>query len=511
MFNKFGIRRASCCFATLFLLILAIPAAADAKELPLASSVARGVPINDNFAGRQPISLPFSTTIIDAQLATVEASEDIGGCASNVKNTVWYVITIPNAVVTVTTPGTSFDGSTDTFVNIYEGTGSLGSLTPVACNDDDGPIGSARLEISLDAGRYYVQIGKCCATAATTPSMLGVSIVLAPHGPAPANDLFANAMPLSLPYYGFTTGVQRALIEAGEPLHPCRMSSAATGSHSVWYTFTIPFTMSLTLDTLGSSLTNISGNSTDTLMSVWQGASLGSLSNVACSDDNVVTTAKLTHNFQPGTYYVQVSYYSMAQNLTGASNYALRVSSDFINGNMIDLAVRQGGFETGAAPWNTVNLNGDKKKCGGIGHTGSCAFVFKGGAGENSSISQTFKSFGSFGINAGDTFFVQFYVKPTNVQPDSFKMSLKISYTDGTPATVRTQTYGGTAGGYLAAWDTITAASSAVKKVSLKFQNKSTTGQVLVDSVLLAFQPVPARGAEALPAPVAPVGFRGGN
>lgn len=496
--------------AGMVLAALALPAAAS-KDVPPAPMATKGIPTNDNFVNRQSVLLPFSTTITDAQMATVEVNEDLGTCVGAMKHTVWYTITIPEATVTITTPGTSYDGQTDTFVNVYEGSGSLGSLTPVACNDDNGPIGSARLEVSLDAGRYFVQIGKCCSTAATTASVLGVDIDIAPHGPAPTNDNFANSMPLNLPYFGYTTGVQRALIEQGEPLHPCRLFGSGTGSHSVWYSFTIPFSMSLTLDTLGSNMIGFNGSTSDTLMSVWQGASLGNLTNIACSDDNSGSTSKITHAFAPGTYYVQVSNYSQSATLVDSSTYALRVSGDFINGNMIDLATRQGGFETGVAPWKTANLSGDKKKCGGIGQTGTCAFSFKGSAGENSSISQSFKNFGSFGLNAGDQFYVQYYIKTTNVVANSFKMSLKITYTDGTPATTKTITYGGTSGSYMAAWELITAASSAVKKVTVKFQNTSTTGQVLLDSVLFAFQPVPARGVEVLPPPSAPANFRGSN
>ncbi len=84
----------------------------------------------------------------------------------------------------------------------------------------------------------------------------------------PANDSFANSIAL-LGISGTTNGTNiRATKESGEPNH-----AANSGGASIWYNWTAPTNGSVTIDTIGSTL--------DTLLAVYTGSSVGSLTSVS--------------------------------------------------------------------------------------------------------------------------------------------------------------------------------------------------------------------------------------
>src|SRR5439155_23301757 len=75
------------------------------------------------------------------------------GCQGSFGKGVWYTFT-PSAsgMVTVSTCGSTFD----TVLAVY--TGSCGSLTPLACNDDNGPAcatSQASVSFSATSGTTY--------------------------------------------------------------------------------------------------------------------------------------------------------------------------------------------------------------------------------------------------------------------------------------------------------------------------------------------------------------------
>jgi hypothetical protein len=115
-------------------------------------------PANDNFADALP--LPANTTGSTIE-ATHEAGEpdflygntDLGG------RSVWYTYTTAEpTAVDISLEGSSFD----TRLGVY--TGSLGSLSEVAQNDDSGGETWSRLSFVAQAGiSYRVGIGGCCA------------------------------------------------------------------------------------------------------------------------------------------------------------------------------------------------------------------------------------------------------------------------------------------------------------------------------------------------------------
>jgi hypothetical protein len=109
------------------------------------------VPPNDNFQNATiASSLPFTDTGADYE-ATTEVTDPIPSCGDNDKlKTVWYRYT-PSVTGTVAanTTGSSYD----TILSVY--TGSQGSLTEVACNDDATSAVPAQVSFTATAGTTY--------------------------------------------------------------------------------------------------------------------------------------------------------------------------------------------------------------------------------------------------------------------------------------------------------------------------------------------------------------------
>jgi subtilisin-like proprotein convertase family protein len=109
---------------------------------------------------------------------------------------------------------------------------------------------------------------------------------------APSNDSFANAQPLS-GNSGTITGTNNgATKENGEPNH-----AGNIGGSSVWYTWTAPASGKWTFDTAGSNF--------DTLLAVYIGSNIGSISLIASNDDAGVAdrTSRLSFDAISGTVY----------------------------------------------------------------------------------------------------------------------------------------------------------------------------------------------------------------
>ncbi len=128
---------------------------------------------------------------------------------------------------------------------------------------------------------------------------------------SPANDNFANATDLtgvSLPYDVTEYDTNGATREANEPANfICDVAEyQELVASSVWYKITPAVNTALVVDTLQSSY--------DTVLAVWRGTSLGSLTKVECSDQYPIEdypdgslvapylTAGQTYYFQVGKY-----------------------------------------------------------------------------------------------------------------------------------------------------------------------------------------------------------------
>ncbi len=107
----------------------------------------------------------------------------------------------------------------------------------------------------------------------------------------PANDAFASSQDLS-GASGQASGTNvGASKEAGEPNH-----AGNGGGHSVWYRWTAPTAGTATIDTVGSPF--------DTLLAVYTGSSVATLSLVAGNDDSGgVLTSMVSFSASAGTVY----------------------------------------------------------------------------------------------------------------------------------------------------------------------------------------------------------------
>jgi alpha-tubulin suppressor-like RCC1 family protein len=143
------------------------------------------------------------------------------------------------------------------------------------------------------------------------------------------------------------------------------------------------------------------------------------------------------------------------------------------------------GFEAGLAPWVVKSGVGDKVKCNKDGKppvakSGTCAFQFKSGAGEKTSLQQTLAT---QNWAAGETLNLSMFVKATNAAA-SGKVKVRVKYSDGT-ATGKIDANIVQSADYIQATGSHTLLSANVSKVKLSIQNRSAVGKVLVDDVAL--------------------------
>jgi hypothetical protein len=110
----------------------------------------------------------------------------------------------------------------------------------------------------------------------------------------PANDAFSNAQTLTGANATVTGTNVSATKESGEPNH-----AGNAGGKSVWYNWTPQASGTTTIDTAGSNF--------DTLLAVYTGGAVNSLTNVASNDDENlaggVRTSKLSFVANGGTTY----------------------------------------------------------------------------------------------------------------------------------------------------------------------------------------------------------------
>jgi len=141
------------------------------QSKPVTFKVAAPPPPNDNFAKAANIAIYTFTDVQDSSGATTESADptppcarqftsaqgNTGGHPNGVYNTIWYSFTpIVSAGLNVDTIGSSYD----TVLSVW--TGSAGSLTNIACNDDivaGVNIQSQLSNVSLTAGTtYYIMV-----------------------------------------------------------------------------------------------------------------------------------------------------------------------------------------------------------------------------------------------------------------------------------------------------------------------------------------------------------------
>jgi Divergent InlB B-repeat domain len=233
-----------------------------------------GRPANDDFANPQPLagSLPAFAFQGTTKLATKETGEtnhagDPGG------RSVWYSWTpTSGGPVAVSTCTHEPVGAPDTLLAVYTGS-SVDSLAPVASNDDAAGFHC----VATDSEAAFTAVAGTTYRIAVDAKGGGQGRFDLELAAAPGNDDFAKAQSLSPSLPISTSGSTRlGTEETGEPDH-----AGDPGGHSVWFSWTPASSGPVEISTCPYT-----ESGPDTVLGVYTGAAVDSLTQVAANDDS---------------------------------------------------------------------------------------------------------------------------------------------------------------------------------------------------------------------------------
>lgn len=272
--------------------VLIAPAAVAAHAGP--------APANDTFDAATQISfLPFEDGFVENSFASVEEGELDVSCIHEIDATVWYRID-PSSSYGLRVRVLPESNNIDVVLAMYAGS-YLGDLYGVGCVDNAGPDGNETLDVPVSAGQsYFIQVGGWSGD-----NTVGEFTVRVKRLPAPVNDNFRDALSAPLGSISNTSTIA-ATTQANEPSSSCGYYNGRT----VWYRFTPSTTRTIVANTVGSDF--------DTVLAVYTGDSLASLSEVTCNDDRGIDLlSKVRFTALGGvTYYFQIAgFYGSSGNL----------------------------------------------------------------------------------------------------------------------------------------------------------------------------------------------------
>ncbi len=168
-----------------------------------------------------------------------------------------------------------------------------GCVTPIGIMDPAIPSGCRRTITAGDT-LALASFGYNLTNSAPPPPP-------PPSPTPPANDNFANAAVVT-GCSGSTAGSTfGATSEAGEPSHDPSDSTSLSPSHTIWYQWQAPSSGSTTITTGGSGF--------DTILAVYTGTTVNSLTRLAFNDDvqnGVIRTSSVAFSATSGTTYMIV-------------------------------------------------------------------------------------------------------------------------------------------------------------------------------------------------------------
>ncbi len=276
----------------------------SAKRLPaLAGKVQTGARLDLAQALTSTSNLPFNDRLADAATlgginvrgrasnagATAEAGEPAHAGVAGASTSLWWNWTAPETTqVAVDTIGSDYD----TVLAIYTG-GTITGLQAVATNDDvTADQTTSRVLLTAVAGTTYriAVAGKAGASGFTALHV----------GSIPANDAYTAAKTVAGAAVRVIASNRNATRETGEPT----IVDYGMG-HSVWYRWTAPSS--------GRYTATVHSSIIDTLVGVYTGSTVSTLSPVATNDDcydlgtetsaDINTDALVTFNAVAGTTY----------------------------------------------------------------------------------------------------------------------------------------------------------------------------------------------------------------
>ncbi len=229
-------------------------------------------PVNDDFVNAAVITGQTGNTTGSNVGASAEFGEPdndgvLGGAS------VWFSWVAPSdGLYAFKTAGSSFD----TTLGIYTGD-DIGSLIPVGGNNDVKP----GIDTTSTAG-FIATHGVTYHISVDGVSGVTGSIALAWLLLTPANNNFANAITIQEFQATFSWTNVGATAQVGEP-------AFLTGGKTVWFKLTSTQDGYMTFDTEGSSI--------DTLLGVYTGSAVNSLTSVTENDDVSVADHKSSVSF----------------------------------------------------------------------------------------------------------------------------------------------------------------------------------------------------------------------
>ena len=223
---------------------------------------------NDMFVNRFPITGPISAVIG----VTTSASKELGEpnhAGNDGGRSVWWSWVAPvSTSVSFATARSSFN----TVLAVYRGS-DVSALTLVTADEDsaEGDFSLVTFE-AVQGVEYQIAVDGFNDGGGAESGMVVLTLSQYASEGLHANDDFENATPLSdqfLTVMGLNIGATR---QPGEPAHV-----ASPQGHSVWWTWKASADGPVTISTTHSQL--------DTLLGVYTGSEVGSLSLVAENDD----------------------------------------------------------------------------------------------------------------------------------------------------------------------------------------------------------------------------------
>jgi len=242
----------------------------DTNPPPTTTTTTVPAPIltNDNFAQASLLVGDLGSAYSNTRTATLEQGEPSHGSGGSAS--IWFSWTAPESgLLTLTTAGSSYD----TLLATYSGS-NLSTLINHGQNDDvGGGIVSSRLVIPVVADQTY-KFAVDGYGGQRGDVVLNHLFQASSNSPLPAtpNDSFAAAQEISGSSGNTIGNSTMATTEPGEPLH------GPGASASVWYSWTAPADGIFTATTQGSDF--------DTLLAVYSGTALSSLTQLASNDDS---------------------------------------------------------------------------------------------------------------------------------------------------------------------------------------------------------------------------------
>src|SRR5262245_55563428 len=200
----------------------------------------------------------------------------------------------PNTSVRVDLEGQATGKGTlgDPFLGLFDSGCNL-----IAINDDNGSTLNSRLTVTIPSdGVFIMAVSRCCDFSFDQGGSGTYQLTIQEILP-PSNDAFLNATSIATLPFSDPVDLSVATTQAGEPTPSCGIPFGGVSS-TVWYTFT-------PAETRSTFASNVAGFAT--VIAVYTGSTLATLTEVTCRSGSVAFTAEAgtTYHFLVGGLFDQ--------------------------------------------------------------------------------------------------------------------------------------------------------------------------------------------------------------